>query len=220
MNKKQVKKSIFSNSIIKNLLLIIVSGVVLVVLTLMFLHFYTRHGQYVVVPRLEGLQIEEANTILDAQGLQIEVIDSIYRSEAVPGAIIDQTPKAENRVKEGRSIYVSIYSKSPQQVAIPGLEDYSIRQATALLNSLGFTNLTIEEAPSEYSGLVMSVESRGRRLTPDELVPAGTPLKLIVSSSELLDSLNVDNEIIIAPGQSSTNTESQTGNSAFDDSFF
>lgn len=200
--------------------MIVISGIILVVLTLAYLHIYTRHGKHVVVPRLEGLQIEEANTILNAQGLKVEVIDSIYRSDAVPGAIIDQTPKAENRVKEGRHIYVSIYSKTPQQVAIPGLEDYSVRQATALLNSLGFTQLTIEEAPSEYSGLVLSVESRGKKLSPDELVTIGSPLKLIVSSSTLLDSLQVDNEVIIAPGQNRNNTSSQSENSAFDDSFF
>lgn len=219
MNKKKANKPIFSNSILKNLLIILISGIILIILTLMFLHVYTKHGQHVVVPRLEGLQIEEANTILNAQGLQVEVIDSIYRRDAVPGAIIDQTPNANNRVKEGRSIYVSIYSKSPQQITVPGLEDYSVRQATALLNSLGFTQLTIEEAPAEFSGLVMSVESRGRRLAPDEQIPADSPLKLIVSNSSLLDSLAVDNEILIAPGQGSNDSDNQS-EGGFDDSFF
>jgi len=35
-------------------------------------------------------------------------VDSIYQRNAVPGAIIDQTPKAGNKVKQGRSIYITI----------------------------------------------------------------------------------------------------------------
>lgn len=69
MSNKQTKRPIFGNSIIKNLVMIIISGTILVALTLLFLHVYTRHGQNVVVPKLEGLQINEANTILNAKGL-------------------------------------------------------------------------------------------------------------------------------------------------------
>src|SRR5690554_5976542 len=221
MSNKQTKRPIFGNSIIKNLVMIIISGTILVALTLLFLHVYTRHGQNVVVPKLMGLQINEANTILNAKGLHIEIVDSIYNRDAVPGSIMDQTPKANNKVKEGRSIYVTVYSINPQQIVVPGLVDYSTRQALALLNSLGFTQISIEEVPSEYSGLVMAVEYHGRALAPDEKIPAGSPLNLVVSSSHLSDSIGVDNEIILTPGQfedQNTNQSSESGQ--FDDSFF
>lgn len=221
MSKKQAKKPFLGNSILKNLTMILITGVLLVILTLVFLHLYTRHGQNIVVPKLEGLQINEANTILNAKGLNVEIIDSIYNRDAVPGAILDQTPKANNKVKKGRSIYVTVYSKNPQQVIVPGLVDYSTRQAMALLNSLGFTQISIEEVPSEYSGLVLAVEYHGRPLAPDEKVPAGSQLNLVVSSSQLADSLGVDNEIIIAPGQLGNQNTNQSGESGqFDDSFF
>lgn len=221
MSKKQAKKPFLGNSILKNLTMIFITGVLLVILTLVFLHLYTRHGQNIVVPKLEGLQINEANTILNAKGLNVEIIDSIYNRDAVPGAILDQTPKANNKVKKGRSIYVTVYSKNPQQVIVPGLVDYSTRQAMALLNSLGFTQISIEEVPSEYSGLVLAVEYHGRPLAPDEKVPAGSQLNLVVSSSQLADSLGVDNEIIIAPGQLGNQNTNQSGESGqFDDSFF
>jgi beta-lactam-binding protein with PASTA domain len=78
-------------------------------------------------------------------------------------------------------------------VAVPGLVDYSVRQATALLNSLGFNNITIKEVPSQYAGLVLRVEYRGKQLAPEEKIPAGSPLQLVVSSSSstTTDSLNV-----------------------------
>ncbi len=221
MNKKKSQKKILGNSIIKNLLAIIVAGIVLVFLALFLLQLYTRHGQNVIVPSLEGLQISEARAILKSKGLRTEVIDSIYNREAVPGSVIDQTPKANNKVKEGRAIYVTIYSVAPQQIAVPGLVDYSVRQAMALLNSIGFTQLSVEEVPSEYSGLVMAVEYRGKTLQPDEQIPAGSPLKLVVGSGGLADSLKVNREYIVPPSQVIQSDETipvQEG--AIDESFF
>ncbi|WP_044060116.1 PASTA domain-containing protein [Proteiniphilum acetatigenes] len=221
MSKKQTKKSILSNNIIKNLLMIIVCGVLLVVLALLLLNVYTRHGQNVVVPSLESLQIEEANTILRAKGLHAEIVDSIYQRDAVPGAIIDQRPKAGNKVKEGRAIYLTIYAKNPQMIAIPELTDYSIRQASALLNSMGFTQLSIQEVPAEYSGLVVAVEYRGKRLAPEEKIPAGSALTLVVTSGVLADSLRIDNEYIVPPERIGNGNSLQSGNDgAIDDSFF
>ena len=194
MNKQKSNKPILGNSFLKNLLAIIISGIALVLLALILLHVYTRHGQNVVVPDLEGLQVEEANVILTAKGMHAEIVDSIYRTDAVPGAILSQVPKPNNRIKEGRSIYVTVYSKSPKEVAVPGLVDFSTRQATALLNSLGFNNTTIKEVPSQYAGLVLRVEYRGKQLAPEEKVPAGSPLQLVVSSTAASDSLVVGTE--------------------------
>lgn len=199
--------------------MIIACGALLVVLALLLLNVYTRHGQNEVVPALENLQIEEANTILKAKGLHAEVIDSIYQRDAVPGAIIDQTPKAGNKVKEGRAIYLTIYSKNPQLIAVPELTDYSSRQATALLNSLGFKNLSIHEVPAEYSGLVVAVEYRGKRLTAEEKVPAGAPLTLVVTSGVLADTLKIDNEYIVPPGGLNGDLP-PAGDGTIDDSFF
>lgn len=225
MTTKQSLKNIFENSIIKNLLLIILAGILLIFLTLFLLSVYTRHGQNVIVPKLHGLQVPEAKTILKSKGLHAEVVDSIYKRGAIPGAIIDQTPKPDNKVKEGRAIYVTIYAKSPQKVAIPALVDYSSRQAIALLNSLGFTDLAIEEVPAQYSGLVMAVEYKGKILIPNEEVPSGSALKLVVGSGMLTDSLNVDREYIVIPGESRTNDSTRANKpkeqkNKIDESFF
>lgn len=217
MNKRQGKKPKFINSIVKNLLLIIVCGALLLGLALVLLNVYTRHGQNVVVPELVNLQIGEASTILKAKGLHAEVIDSIYHREAIPGAIIEQTPNAGNKVKEGRAIYLTIYAKNPRMVTIPELTDFSTRQATALLNSLGFEQISIMEVPAEYSGLVVAVEYRGRKLIPDEKIPAGSPLTLVVTNGNLADSLQIDNQYIIPPGENVPQPEVEN---SIDDSFF
>jgi hypothetical protein len=217
MGKKQTKKSILSD-IAKNLLMIMACGALLIALTLLFLGIYTRHGQNVVVPSLENLQIEEADVILKAKGLRVEIVDSVYQRDAVPGAITDQMPKAGNKVKEGRAIYLTIYSKSPQMIAIPELTDYSTRQASALLNSMGFSQLSIQKVPAEYSDLVVSVEYKGKRLAPEEKIPAGSPLTLVVTSGALADSLRIDNEYIVPPNGNGFQPENRSG--AIDNSFF
>ncbi len=214
MSRKQTKKTIFSNSIVKNLLLIILCSILLIILALLLLNVYTRHGQNVVVPSLENLQLNEANTILRAKGLHAEIVDSIYQRDALPGAILDQRPKAGNRVKEGRAIYLTIFANSPQMVAVPELTDYSTRQASALLNSIGFTQLTIREVPAEYSGLVVAVEYRGKKLVSDEKIPAGSPLTLIVTSNSL------EENIVPPEGEINNHNMQANGDGAIDDSFF
>lgn len=192
--KKQSKKGT-GNSIIKNILLIILVGFVLLIITLVSLHIYTRHNKSVNVPLVKGLQMKEAEVLLKSKGLKFVVVDSLYNKNAVPGAIIDQVPPANSRTKSGREVFLTIYSTQPPQIAVPPLVDYSYRQAEALLISMGFDRLTVEEVPSEYKGLVESVEYRGRLLKPEEKIPAGSPLTIIVGSGIQADSLNIDNNI-------------------------
>ncbi|MGI6048650.1 MAG: PASTA domain-containing protein [Petrimonas sp.] len=224
MSTKPTTKNFLRNNILLNIVAIGVVAILLLIFTLLFLNVYTRHGQNVEVPQLQGLQEEEAAAILKSKGLDIQVVDSIFKKDAVPGSIIDQSPKPHNKVKEGRDIYVTIYSRNPQQISVPGLVDFSTRQAIALLNSIGFTQIAIEEVPAQYSGLVMSVEYRGKKLMPDEQIPAGSPLKLVVSSGVVDDSLNMNREFVVSPGQVRTAPDSiqhmPVQSSNMDESFF
>lgn len=217
-------KQIFGNKILMNISIIIGTGIVLIALVLILLRVYTRHGQNIVVPDLHGLQVDEAKSLLRSKGLKAEVVDSIYKMDAVPGAVLEQVPKASNKVKKGRAIFLTIYSKSPQQIAVPELVDYSERQARALLNSLGFDQIETVETPSEYSGLVLSVEYKGRRLVPEEKIPAGSPIRLIVGSNTMYDSLSVNDEYVVSPDvqQQSPEKKSKTEDeqSNIDESFF
>jgi beta-lactam-binding protein with PASTA domain len=97
--------------------------------------------------------------------------------------------------------------------------DYSARQASALLKSLGLKQLSTENISAQYPGQVLAVKYRGKTLAPDEKVPAGSPLTLVVTSGALTDSLNVDDEYIVSPETPDANNPlPQKG--AIDDSFF
>lgn len=219
MNKKRENKRPLSDSLLFNLIAIGVAGILLVIITLLFLNIYTRHGRNVVVPELKGLQAAEAESLLKSKGLEVLIIDSIFKSDAVPGSIIDQTPKPNNRVKEGRSIYITIHSYNPQEISIPDLEFFSSRQAISLLNSIGFDKIDIEEVPNEFSGVVLSVEYKGRRLMANEQIPLGHPLKLIVGRGINQDSLNSDFDSHLERGVEIEKSK-DSSNSSIDDSFF
>ncbi|MFV0417375.1 MAG: PASTA domain-containing protein [Dysgonomonas sp.] len=182
MEKKSVAKGFLSNIYVKNILLIIIAFVALVVLVLVGLNLYTRHGESIKVPSVKGLQVEEARGILKAAQLECIVSDSSYQKEGVPGAILEQIPKDLSNVKKGRTIFLIIKARGEQMIPVPELKDYSVRQAEAQLNSLGFSRLVIEEVPSAYAGIVISVSYKGKALTPNQKVPKGSTLKLTVGA--------------------------------------
>ena len=224
--KKTSLKGRLGNSITKNILLIIATGVIFLFLTLLLLNLYTRHNKSVDVPLVKGLQLKEAKVLLKSQGLKFIVVDSLYDKKAIPGAIIEQVPSANSRTKSGREIFLTIYSMNPPELAVPGLVDYSYRQAEALLISMGFEQIAILEVPSQYKGLVKAVEYRGRSLQPEEKIPSGSQLTLIVGSGILSDSLNFEREYIVSPdGQDPVRPEQKSEPSSretpkVDESFF
>lgn len=163
----------------------IVVGFVLVYVVLLGLDLYTRHNQSVMVPSLKGLTIDDAAAIIESADLRYEVVDSVYQKKGVPGSILDYTPKDSARVKKGRTIYLTVQARGEELISIPDLQDFSQRQAEALLNALGFTNIVLTEIPSEFKSIVISVEYKGSVLKPAQKVPKGAPLVMKVGNGSL-----------------------------------
>ena len=76
--KKGQSKNRLRNSIFKNILLIIATGVIFLFVTLLLLNLYTRHNRSVDVPQVKGLQLKEATVLLKSEGLRFVVVDSLY----------------------------------------------------------------------------------------------------------------------------------------------
>ena len=182
MSKKNIVLRVITNTYVKNILLMLVIFVALIFIVLFALNSYTKHNESVAVPSVKGLQVEDAIGILRSSNLNYEIVDSIYQAEGTPGSILEQIPKADSKVKKERSIYLIIKAKSQQLVEIPSLEDFSRRQAEAQLNALGFTRIVVEEVPSAYKGIVLSVSYKGKTLLPRQKVPKGAALKMTVGA--------------------------------------
>lgn len=177
--------------IIATLLEIMVVAVILCTILIFWLDSYTRHGTATIVPSVRYLTVAEASDILSRKGFRCEVIDSLFNDRVAPGVIVEQTPDAESRVKEGRIIYLTINAFSPKKVTMPSLIDGSARQAQAILRALGFDNVRIEYEPSPYKDLVLDVLCNGRQVESGEKIPMTSRITLIVGMGDMpADSLS------------------------------
>lgn len=191
---KKEKKNIIQrfSPILISLLAMIGISLVLIFITLQALDVYTKHDESVLVPDVKGSQEATAADILLKSELGYEIVDSVYRADAKAGAVLEQIPKENTKVKRGRTIYLIIQAKGKQMVSIPPLKDYSRRQAEAQLQALGFTNISIIEEPSQFKGLVIRVLYRGNELESGASIPKGSRIELVVGAGGGIDDEMLD----------------------------
>jgi beta-lactam-binding protein with PASTA domain len=176
------KRSILKNIFVRNLLGLVLVSVLLVSAVLIWLNYYTQHGQTVEVPDVKGLSVEKAESFFISKNLNYSVVDSAFVKNAIPGSIAETTPPVGSMVKKGRTIYLKVNSYLPQLITIPDVRNSSQRQSLAMLRSLGFENVGIKMVSGVYRDLTMGLESNGTSVEAGQRVPANTPLSLLVSS--------------------------------------
>ncbi len=159
--------------------------------TLSWLDSYTNHGVELEVPNVSDLTYEEAANILKEKDLKCEVIDSIFMNGHPLGAIVEQTPEAGSKVKAGRTIYLITNSNSIRRVVLPDVREISLRQAEAMVNSVGLVVDSIEYVPSEYKDLVKDVKYNGKLLPPGFRVPEGGRVVLLVGCGDANEEIEV-----------------------------
>jgi eukaryotic-like serine/threonine-protein kinase len=184
MDIKKFWKETFGGFILKNVLIAIGIVVALSWGALIAIDYYTHHGESEVIPDLRGMYVEEAEVLLAKKGLYPQVVDSVYVRGKKLGTIIYQTPAANSNVKTNRPVYIIINSRNVHQVALPEIVDVSLRQADAMLQSIGLSVSNTEYAPSEYKDLVIEIKFHGRSILPGTRIPEGSSLVLVVGSGQ------------------------------------
>lgn len=166
--------------ILLSLVLMLLLGVGGVVGVLYWLDDYTHHGQALRVPDLYELQVEDAEMLLKREKLRCLVVDSVYKSGVMPGAIIDQVPKAGAKVKQGRILFLTINATQEKQVLFPNVKDLSERQAQALLVGVGLTIGEVEIVESPYKGLVVGATYKGQEIEAGDKLTIKSAVTLLV----------------------------------------
>ncbi len=156
------------------LIMLIGSGVLLAV------KIYTNHGEVAIVPSLVGRYTEEAEVILNNHKIEFQVIDSMYDSSKAFGTILEQTPPAGEAIKQNSIIYLIVNSRSIRNVPIPEVRDLSLRQAEAMLKSIGMELGETIFVPSEYNDLVLGIRHNGSSLKAGSKLPEKSEVTLIV----------------------------------------
>lgn len=185
MENNNDKLSFFKkHPIIVNLLAICIATVILCSLAMLWLNIFTEHGKYKSVPDVKRLQVKEAVASIESAGFRCEITDSTYNENFPLGSVIEQDPKAGAEAKSLRTIYLSVNASSPRLVALPNLNDMSVRQGESTLIGLGFRNVTITRVQSPYKDLILSITADGRTITSGTKLPLSARINLTVGDGE------------------------------------
>lgn len=162
-------------------------AMVLVVVALAFgvkygLDVYTRHGEGIEVPKVEGMVYQNARALMEERGLYLVVTDSGYNKRLPANSILVQNPGPGMKVKQGHTIYVTVNSPSSPSFAIPDLVDNSsFREAEAKLTAIGF-KLTPPQQVEGEKDWVYGIICRGRRVSTGDRISIDSPLTLMVGN--------------------------------------
>ena len=197
-----------------NIVAMIVVVVVMIFGVLKWMDVYTHHGETVVVPDVKGMTTEEAAKMFRNRGLVAVISDTKYVKDKAAGIILELKPGAGEKVKEGRTVYLTVNTLDVPLRVIPDVADNSsLRQAQAKLLSAGFKLNEVQLVNGEKDW-VYGVKYQGRQLTAGEKIPMGASLILMVGDGagdtveeDSID-IDLDTEEPVASESSSTQDDS------------
>ena len=177
----------------KNVLAAVGITIFLIVANMFFLRIYTNHGDSIAIPDLRGKTSQEVSKILDDLDLRFQIRDSVYSRETKPGTVLDQYPKPGMKVKENRTIFITLCAVNQVLIPMPQLTDISYRQAANIIESSGLVAGRIEYKPSEFPNLVLEQKVNGRIVAIGEMIPKGSVIDLVLGSESNGETSQVPN---------------------------
>ncbi len=112
---------LISKVFLKQLLFIVGAFVLLLLLTQLWLRYYTNHGQKLELPKFIGMNLDDANELAGDRDFEIVVNDSVFVVGKPGGLITDQNPKPLSLVKENRKIYVTVTKYGTETIKVADL---------------------------------------------------------------------------------------------------
>ncbi len=175
-----LKNFILSKVFVKNLgfAIVVIVGVVFVLL--IWMNFYTRHGQARPVPDFFGLNMEQVSKVAKKNKLRIQVIDSVYTALVPRGCVAEQNPKPGFKVKKWRNVVLILNAFNPEMVAMPNLVDLPIRQAKAMIESSGLEIGQLRYKPDLSINVVIEQIYKGKVITEGDSLQKGSVVDLVL----------------------------------------
>ncbi len=140
----------------------------------------THHGESISVPDLRGMDISRLESFLDDHTLKFQVIDSLFDGSKDGGTVLEQDPAPESKVKEGRTIYLTVNSATPPKVKMPNLIDVSYRQAEAILQTFGLDVGELIYEPDLAKNAVLDQKYKGSTIKPGVEIFKGSSIDLVL----------------------------------------
>jgi len=161
------------------------------VLIFFSLGLITGNGKTEKVPSVVGLDISTAEHNLTALGFEVVIQDSIYVDSLARTAVLRQTPDADEVVKKGRTIYLTINRVLAPQIEMPNLVGFSLQSAITYLKVLGLRVGTITMQPDRNKNVILDQLVDGVRIAPGAKISSGTVIQLFAGDGSLSTLLDV-----------------------------
>ena len=182
---------------LKNLLLMLGLVGICLFFTFNWMKSYTKHGKSYNVDKFIGMQMPDALDAAKKHEFNLVILDSTYIFNKNPGLILEQNPAPGSKVKENRTIYVSVTKAIPDEVELPDLVgNYDATNYTRKLQRKGLKSQIAEEVFDEMlaPNTILYVKYKGKKYTDDDItkgikIPEGETIDLIVTkrSSDVVD---------------------------------
>ncbi len=163
-----------------HLVLAIGITIAIAVIALIFLNFYTRHGNEVSMPDFIGKHSKNLVSDSLSKDFIVVVSESVFDKSSKPGTVLKQNPNPKEMVKKGRKVYLTVASDLPPQIKMPQLQDVSLRQAEIMLKAKGLVLGSVIYKPSPYENAVLEQLYKGRYIAPGTDINMGEVITLVV----------------------------------------
>ncbi len=166
--------------IIKNFVLASLTLPLLFLLYLKFLDIYTLHDRYITVPDYYGFNLNQLDSISDANNLRYVIIDSISDLNQPKGIVINQEPKFNSKVKKKRRIYLTVTETNTSIVNFPDIYDLTLRQALRKIEIVGLTVGKLEYKSDIATNKILDFNVNGINIIAGQEILKGTVVNLVV----------------------------------------
>ena len=183
------KSSHLVSTILKNLAAALLFFVVLFFILKTGLDWYTNHGESMALPTFEGMQIEQARAVAEDNGLNLDVTVGPFDPEKAPGLVVQQQPPVGSRVKNNRTVYLTVLSSDAPDVALPSLVgNYDYNQYVRLLKvkNLNYRVRERQFDAKQEDGTILYMYYDDRKITDEDLrkgvqVPMGSTIDFVIT---------------------------------------
>lgn len=167
--------------VLMNFLTIILVAFILVwLIGVVFLNYWTRHGEEISMPQVKNLNVGDARRILEDAEFEVQ-LDSVYNSDAAPGMVLRQVPRENSMVKRGGKAYLQYVCYSVKKAKVPQFVDGPLSSATTNFANAGFNNIDIQEVLGDQDDLVLGASYNGLELREGMEIPVNAHIVIKVS---------------------------------------
>jgi eukaryotic-like serine/threonine-protein kinase len=165
---------------LKHFVLSILAALVIIFFVLQSLGILTHHGESLSVPDFRGLSLKKAYKLSKEKNLKLEIIDSVDNAPGKRGTVIDQIPSPNFKVKEGRTIHITLKTFIPKKISMPDFTRVSLVQAKADIETYGLKIGRLKYVPDIATNNVLEQMYNGKPIKPGTQIQRGSSIDLIL----------------------------------------